>query len=87
MDTVCFISLGINSQLYSSYKSRTTFKALVGIAPHGAVTFISNLYTGNMSDVEIIRLSDLLDLIENGDSVTADRGFIVAKLLQKREHH
>ena len=74
----------LNSQQYSSYKSRITFEALVGIAPHGAVTFISNLYTGNMSDVEITRLSGLLDLIENGDSVMADKGFIVEKLLQEK---
>ena len=34
-------SLVTNSQLYSIYKSHTTFKELVGIAPHGAMTFIS----------------------------------------------
>ena len=37
-----------------------------------------------MSDVEITRLSGLLDLIENGDSFMVDKGFIVAKLLQEK---
>ena len=69
-------SLLLNSQLYSRYENRTTFEALVDKAPQGAVTFICNLYTGNMSDAEITRLPGLLDLIENGDSVMADKGFI-----------
>ena len=46
-------SLVLNSQMYSSYKSSCTLKCLLGIAPHGAVTFVSPLYTGCMSDVEI----------------------------------
>ena len=77
-------SLVLNSQLYSSYKSYTTYKCLVGIAPHGAVTFISPLYTGNMSDNEITKLCGILDLIENGDSVMADKGFLVQSLLQEK---
>ena len=78
-------SLLANSQLYSSYKSRTTYKSLVGIAPHGAVTFVSPLYSGNMSDPEITRLSGLLDLLEPGDSVMADKGFLVEKMLNEKD--
>jgi hypothetical protein len=77
-------SLLINSQCYSQYKGTTTFKALVGIAPHGAVTFVSSLYTGVISDVEITKLSGLLDLVEEGDSVMADRGFLVEKMLKEK---
>ena len=77
-------SLLVNSQLNSSYKSRTTYNALVGIAPHGAVTFVSSLYSGNMSDPEITRLSGILDLLEPGDSVMAYKGFIVEKMLNER---
>ena len=36
-------SLANHSETYSSYKSHTTFKGLVGIAPSGQVTFISQL--------------------------------------------
>ena len=39
-------SLVLNSQMCSSYKSSYTFKCLLGIAPYGAVTFVSPLYTG-----------------------------------------
>ena len=74
-------SLVLNSQMYSIYKSSCTFKCLLGIAPHGAVTFVSPLYTGCMSDVEITKLSGLLDLLEPGDSVMADKGFTIRKSL------
>lgn len=78
-------SLVLSSQLYSNYKSHTTFKALIGIAPHGAITFISPLYTGNMSDVEITRTSGLLNLLQPGDSIMADKGFVLKKDLEKRQ--
>lgn len=71
-------SLLLNSELFSSYKNHVTFKALVGIAPSGAVTFISQLYTGSISDREIVTRSGFLDqqFIE-GDSVMADKGFTI----------
>ena len=37
-------SLLLNSKLFSSYKDHVTVKGLVGIAPSGAITFISQLY-------------------------------------------
>ena len=36
-------SLLLNSELFSSYKNHVTLKGLVGIAPSGAITFISQL--------------------------------------------
>lgn len=77
-------SLLLASQLYSNYKSSHTLKALVGIAPNGAITFISPLYSGCMSDVEIVKLSGVLDLIEQGDSVMADKGFTIDDLLEEK---
>lgn len=40
----------LNSETCSNYKSRTTFKSLIGITPCGAVSFISSLFTGSISD-------------------------------------
>ena len=34
-------SLGLNTEIYSYYKSTTTLKALVGITLSGAVSFVS----------------------------------------------
>jgi len=77
-------SLLANSQFYSNYKSHTTLKALVGIAPHGPFTFISSLFSGAISDIEITKVSGLLDLLERGDAVMADKGFNIGSLLADR---
>ena len=77
-------SLVLNSQTFSSYKSANTFKCLIGIAPNGTVTFVSDLFTGSISDVEITRQCGILDLLEPGDSVMADKGFTIKKDLTQR---
>ncbi|XP_068734587.1 uncharacterized protein [Montipora capricornis] len=75
-------SLLLNSRLFSSYKNHTTLKGLIGIAPSGAITFISELYAGSISDREIAERSGILDLPFNeGDDVMADKGFTVEDLL------
>ncbi|PFX34809.1 Fucolectin [Stylophora pistillata] len=75
-------SLQLNGELFSSYKNHTTLKGLVGISPSGAVTFVSQLYTGSISDREIVYRSGFLDLpFDEGDSVIADKGFTVEDLL------
>ena len=75
-------SLLLNSELFSSYKSHVTLKALVGIAPSGAITFISQLYTGSISDREIVLRSGLLSQsFDDGDSVMADKGFQIQDIL------
>ena len=74
-------SLRLNSELFSSYKNHTTLKGLVGISPGGAITFISQLYTGHISDREIVTRSGFLNLpFDRGDSVMADKGFTVEDL-------
>lgn len=55
-------SLLLNSELFSSYKNHVTLKGLVGISPSGAITFVSQLYTGNISDREIVPRSGLLEI-------------------------
>lgn len=60
---------------FSNYKNHNTYKGLVGISPSGAVIFVSDLYPGSISDKQLTRRCGILDLLETGDSVMADRGF------------
>ena len=72
-------SLFLHKMLYSDYKSHTTVKALVGIAPGGGFTFISAIYPGSISDRSIVVKCRFLnpDLWGKGDAVMADRGFTI----------
>ena len=75
-------SLLLNSELFSSYKNPVTLKAFVGISPGGEITFISQLYTGSISDREIVMRSGLLSQqFDDKDSVMADKGFQIQDLL------
>ena len=60
------------------------FKELIGIAPHGAVTFVSSLFSGCINDVEMTKVCGIWNLLEAGDSVMADKGFTVGKLLSEQ---
>ena len=69
---------------FSSYKNHNTFKGLVGITPSGAVCFISELFGGSISDKQLTTRCGILEHLEPGDSVMADKGFAIADLLETR---
>ncbi|XP_041966785.1 uncharacterized protein LOC125303093 [Alosa alosa] len=75
----------LNSAIHSHYKGNTKFKGLIGIAPSGEVTFVSELYTGSISDKEITKKSGILSVLEEGDMVMADKGFLIKDLLSERQ--
>ncbi|RXN14391.1 zinc finger protein 502-like isoform X2 [Labeo rohita] len=45
------------------------------------LTFFLPLYTGSISDKEITKISGILPLLEAGDEVMADKGFVIEDLL------
>ena len=69
---------------FSSYKNSNNYKTLVGISHEGVITFVSLLFPGSISDKELTRQSGILDLLEPGDSVMADRGFNIEEDLLLR---
>ena len=65
----------LQQMTFSNYKNHNTYKALIRISPSGAITFVSKLFSGSISDKELTRRSGILELLEPGDSVMADKGF------------
>ncbi|KAG0436666.1 hypothetical protein HPB47_017828, partial [Ixodes persulcatus] len=75
----------MQSSSYFAYKSANTFKGLIGIAPNGLVTFVSELFTGSISDRQCVIRSGFLGLsFDQDDDVMADKGFVVGDLLEKK---
>ena len=71
----------LQQMTFSSYKNHNTYKALIGISPSGAITFVSKLFPGSISDKQLTLKSGILDLLEPGDSVMADKGFDIEEYL------
>lgn len=73
-----------HSETYSTYKSPTTMKCLLGVDAKGGIMFISQLYEDAISDKQIVERSGFLEIlrqkvisgeIKKGDSIMADKGF------------
>ena len=73
----------IQQLTFSNYKNRNTIKCLIGIVPSGAISLISDTWGGAVSDRFFLK-SNILELLEPGDVVLADRGFTVRKELKAK---
>ena len=76
-------SLTLQSKSYSTYKSRNTEKELVAYTSSGQIGFISQLYTGNISDRELTVRSEFLNLFHHeGTMRLVNSGIQIADLAQ-----
>ncbi|XP_065068263.1 uncharacterized protein LOC135693661 [Rhopilema esculentum] len=62
---------------YSNYKHNLTGKFLIGVAPNGAITFVSEGYPGSTSDKVVTQESKVLGHSKAGDLILADKGFLI----------
>ena len=69
---------------WSEYKQTNTLKGIVGISPNGCVTFVSKLFGGRSTDIELTLQSGLLEKLGRGDAIMADRGFDLRHETSKR---
>ena len=66
---------------YSQYKHSNTFKCLIAVTPNGGACFVSDLFEGDITDIQIFEESGILKHINPYDIILADRGFTVQDLL------
>ena len=77
--------LHMQSSTWSQYKHHNTVKFLVACTPNGAICFISPVYVGSISDIELTRASGFLTTLEDkpGISIMADKGFTIKDMLKQ----
>ena len=68
---------------WSQYKHHNTAKFLIACTPNGAISFISPVYVGSISDVQLTRCSGFLETLKDKPriSIMADRGFTIKDIL------
>ena len=76
--------LQMQSLTWSNYKHHNTAKFLVVCIPNGSISYVSPLFVGSISDVELTRVCGLLEKLKGktGVSIMADRRFTVQDQLQ-----
>lgn len=73
--------LHTQSSSWSNCKHHNTGKFLIGCTPNGVISYVSELYVGSTSDVELTRKCGTM-VGKNGLSVMADRGFTIRDILK-----
>jgi hypothetical protein len=70
--------------VYSSYKSHTTAKLLGALSSTGCLSWVSKAYPGSITDPSITEVSGFVEECAHaGQSVVADKGFMIYYLLGK----
>lgn len=77
--------LSMQSSTWSQYKHHNTVKFLIACTPNGSICYVSPVYVGSISDVELTRISGFLDILQDkeGISLMADKGFTIRAILKE----
>lgn len=60
---------------FSDYKQYTSGKVCFAVSCYGGISHVSDVYEGRISDKQLVLDMGLLDQLEKGDVIMADRGF------------
>ena len=60
---------------WSNYKHRYTHKINLGIGPNGRVQWVGKMYLGRTTDGDAIKRDELLNVLDEGDVILADKGY------------
>lgn len=77
-------NLTVRASTWSNYKHHNKIKYLVAISPLGAISFLSRAFGGRTSDKVVTQRSGFLDLLEPGDLILTDRGFLISEEIATR---
>lgn len=77
--------LHMQSSTWSQYKHHNTVKLLVACTPNGAICYISPVFVGSISNVELTRVGGFLTTLQDkpGVSIMADKGFTIKDMLKE----
>lgn len=81
LNPLCFTpkDLELQSATWSEYKHHNTVKFLISVTPNSFITFMSEPYTGRISDKAITIDSNYLDSVSPYSRIMADKGFNISK--------
>ena len=69
-------NLEAQATTWSNYKHKNTVKVLLGIAPQGVISFVSDTWGGRVNDKYLTDHCGILKKLLSQDIVLADRGLI-----------
>ena len=77
--------LFMQSSIWSQYKHQNAVKILVACTPNGAISFISSMFVGSITDVQLTSSFGFLETLKDkpGRSIMADRGLTIKDMLQE----
>lgn len=75
----------LSDLFWSQHKHYNTAKFLVGYTPNEAISFISPMYVGSITDVQLSYCSGFLETLKDkpGISIMVDRGFTINDILKE----
>ena len=68
-------NLELQRATWSEYKHHNTLKLLISVLPNSSISFISEPYTGSISDKAIVNKTNFLDTLPPYCSLMTDKGF------------